>query len=78
MLMIAIQREKTMEKWIAALTMLRLGEMIKAEPKDGLPFTGQVVALSTSSARVILPSGKLAMLPATPAPDDRVYRLAAA
>jgi hypothetical protein len=67
-----------MQKWIAAQTVLRLGEMIKAEPKDDVPFTGQVVAVSPSSARIMLPGGKLKLVPATPALNDGVYRMATA
>ena len=66
-----------MKKWIAVQTVLRLGEMIKAVPKDGLPFTGHVVAVSPSSARIMLPGGTLKLVPAMPALDDGVYRVAA-
>ncbi len=65
-----------MQDWTIAETMLRLGEMIKAETKDGLSFVGEVVALTPSAARVKMPDGKLAFLPAFPSLEDKIYRLA--
>jgi len=65
-----------MQEWTLAQTMLRLGELVKAELEDGLAITGEVIALTPSAARIKLPNGKLALLPASPSPTDGIFRLA--
>ena len=65
-----------MQKWTLAQTMLRLGELVRAESKDGPALTGEVIALTPSAARIKLPDGKLALLPAFPSPTDGIFRLA--
>lgn len=65
-----------MQNWIAAQTVLRLGERVKAKSKEGHSLTGEVIALTPSAARIKLPDGRLARLPAVPTLEDKIFRLA--
>lgn len=65
-----------MNKWTIAQTTLRLGEHVRSESQDGHWFSGEVVAVTPSAARIKLSDGSLAFLPILPIATDGIFRLA--